>query len=67
MILNRLLEHMANPGVAREERLKNSLKSSEGPEEILCAFWALNPDQAILGAVGHLSRIPMCILLLETV
>lgn len=54
---------MANPWVAREERFENSLKSSRGNKETLCAFSALNPDLAILGAVGHLSRIPVCILL----
>lgn len=63
MILNHLLKHMAKPGVAREEHFKNSLKSSAGCEETLCAFSALHPDQAVLGAVGHLSSIPGCILL----
>lgn len=62
MIFNHLLKHMANPWVAREEHFKNTLKSSGGNKETLCAFSALNPDQAFLGAVGHLSRIPVCIL-----
>ena len=63
MILNHLLKHMANPWVAREERFKKSLKSSVGDKETLCAVLALNPDQVILGAAEHLSRIPTCILL----
>lgn len=62
MILNHLLKHMANPWVAREERFKNSLKSSVGDKETLCAVLALNPDRVILGAAEHLSTIPIYIL-----
>lgn len=62
MILNHLLKHMANPRVASEECFKTPLKSNGGGDkETLCAFRALNLDQAILGADEHLSRSPECI------
>lgn len=63
MIFNRLLKHMVNPWVAREECFKIALKSCVGNKETLCAFSALYPDQAFWGVVGLLSRIPLCILL----